>query len=453
MKTRALLLVALAAACGDKDDADDDTALELPCTGASVVLTFPTQPLSGDVSFQVSLIHPGSEPASVAVQASADGTSYAAATLTGSTTGLASSPEGTVHTLVWDSAADLGLVNLDAASLKVIPTSACGNWSFAEQSLAVHNEEELPPTCDIAITTPTGPVDGQTVVQFTTTHPDSLPVDVKLEYSADGGDSWERASLVKGDCDGDGSTDGETALGTAPEGLVHCLTWDTEQEITTDLEAQLRVSCYNGSTSTFEDSADSDAFAVHNDRTPDAGELVVSEVLSYAKASKGDYIELYNRTNHVLNAEGVTLDVWSFGDTPDDDPVPYYSYTISTTAEVLLVDPGAHLLLAASKDEAANGCLTAELGWGEALSLRAVSTLRLSLADTPLAELRMLSSAGFPAESAGVAVGVSPAEADGASWDAAGSWCYQSSTVADCGAVNTKLLAKGTPGQANDTCE
>lgn len=450
----ALLVLALAA-CGDKDVSSDDSAAVLPCSTSVPGLILPEGALSGDVPLTLNLSSPEETSATVTVEWSLDGESWEPATIEGNLADLPVSPEGSPTDVIWDSVADLGYAAVEGLQLKVVATSACGVWpKNIVTGLTVLNEEVTPPTCTITLTTPPNPSDGVITVAYTTIHPESAPVDVRLSFSTDGGGSYTPADLQSGDCDGDGASDGLKGVTTSPEGTPHCLAWDTEARITTDQEVVLKIECLNGGSSTLESEAISEAFTVANDRTPEPGELVVTEVLSRARINEGEYIEVLNRTNHTLNINGMVVEVWKDGRDPDTT-VSRDKHTLSVTSNIINVPARGLAVLASTDDLSKNGCLAVDATWDpDNLDIDAVEHIRLSIAGETLSDLS-LSQSGFPAESRGVAIG-----ADSSSWTSdavedAASWCYQKTKIEVCDEISpddTDLLATGTPGQTNDGC-
>ncbi len=448
----ALVLLTFAfAACGDKDVSSDDSAVVLPCSTSAPGLILPDGALSGDVPLTLNLSSPEETTATVTVEWSLDGSSWSPATIEGSLSDLPVSPEGSPTAVVWDSVADLGYAAVEGLQLKVVATSACGVWpKNIVTDLTVLNEEVTPPTCTIALTTPTNPSDGVITVAYTTTHPESAPVDVRLSFSTDGGAAFTAADLKSGDCDGDGASDGLKGVSTSPEGAAHCLAWDTEARITTDQEVVLKIECLNGGSSTLESEAISGAFTVANDRTPEPGEVVVTEVLGDAWLSQGSYIELHNRTNHTLNVNGVLIEIWNRGKDPNTTAARG-KHELSVTSGTINVPGKGLAVIAASDALSANGCLAVEDAWGANIDLEGVEHIRLSLGGEVLSNLS-LTQASFPAEERGVAIGADPSSWSGAAVEDAASWCYQSSTVSGCEGVDDVDLALGTPGDVNDGC-
>jgi hypothetical protein len=448
----ALVLLTLAfAACGDKDVSSDDSASALPCSTSVPGLILPDGALSGEVPLTLNLSSPDETTATVTVEWSLDGESWEPATVEGGLTDLPVSPEGSPTELVWDSVADLGYAAVEGLQLKIVATSACGVWpKNIVTDLTVLNEEVTPPTCTIVLTTPPNPSDGVINVGYTTSHPDSTAVDVRLSFSTDGGAAYTPADLKSGDCDGDGASDGLKGVTTSPEGTAHCLAWDTEARITTDQEVVLKIECLNGGSSTLESEAVSEAFTVANDRTPEAGEVVVTEVLSDAALTAGQYIELHNRTNHTLNINGLLVEIWNGGRDPDTTAARG-KHELSVTSGTINVPAKGLSVIAGSDSLTANGCLTVDDAWGSAISLRKVEHIRLSLGGEVLSNFS-LKQDGFPAEEYGVAVGADPSTWSDAAVEDAGSWCHQTTAVPICDGVDELDLALGTPGELNDGC-
>ena len=108
------------------------------------------RPQSGNVTIGYSLTDAESSVYSVAVQYSTNGggTWHAATPVAGGsgTSKLASSPAGTAHTFVWNTAADLGDVKNSDVELRIVPTNTWGTSAASATNASTVNNYVAPPT-------------------------------------------------------------------------------------------------------------------------------------------------------------------------------------------------------------------------------------------------------------------------------------------------------------------
>ncbi len=405
---------------------------------------------AGDVRLRATLYQDDAEPATLTIGYSLDeGETWSVATLAEATQNLESSEEGVKNNFVWDSAADLGKGTFENVSLRAVGFSACGLWDTDQvDGVTIDNSGALAEGCTVAVETPDAPEDGPVVIKYTLSHPDSLAAYVAPSWSSDGGATWSQISLEEGDCDGDGEDDRLSDRSTSPDGVEHCLTWDSQLDFASDEEVIVELACGVGYA---EDStATTDPFAVENDPTPGPNEVIITE-LQPDYASSGDFLELYNRTDHILNLAGVTINRYKGTIDEDEDPK---DFTFDDPTGSVLLYPGDYLLLAETDDESGNGCLEPDVLWGDDFSLSDDSQIQIVLDGEVLTTLDFQEVTGREEAwvfDEGVSLGLDPEKLDSSSWDDFGNWCAQSSTIAECDDY-TDELGLGTPGAANDTC-
>lgn len=430
----------------------------------STDLVVDEQPEGGELAVSATLRQDDAEPADVSLGWSTDASNWHIASLLGQTTALASGPEGEETTLTWQSGLDLGAGATEGLSLRLVAHSACGLWEASTvDELTVDNGDQGGSLCAIEVETPDGPDDGTVLLSYTLAHPESLPSYVLPQYSADGGESWHTLTLHDEDCDDDGTRDGLTNLETSTDGVSHCLSWDSQADFASDEQVIVRLACGVGFAE--EASAETEAFDVENDPTPDPGEVIISEILPSSSFPSGVYVELYNRTDHALNLHSTELRRWKSTADPDSSS-PTKTFLVSDPTGLLLVDPGDYLLLAGTVDEAENGCIDPDLAWGADFSLLNNSVLRLTLVEvvvdtetgtsslvdlSDLAELSFLTADGWEFQE-GVAMGVGSTDIDSDGWADLSAWCAQSSQIASCEAAGADPTDFGTPGAENDRC-
>ncbi|MCB9745222.1 MAG: lamin tail domain-containing protein [Alphaproteobacteria bacterium] len=448
-----LLLGLLAlAACGEKDGGDsvDDSGATDFCGGASASIALPDGDLSGEIELSVTLAHPEGQEANLTLSyAVGDGAFSELTLLSGEVTGLASAADGEVHSFTWDSVADLGMVNVDDVTLSAQAVSACGPWTRSElPDVSVVNEEVIPPICTAAVDTPSGIGEGTFPFSFTLSHPEGVLADVEAEFSVDGGASFLALTHAFEDCDGDEVADSVQSLATSAEGVAHCLTWISGRDITSDKDdVVIRVTCSVGGEE--QSVADSEAFSVHNDPTPDPGELIITELMVSPSARNGEYIEVFNASGHELNLHGLELGFWYAGDDTRADP-PVGSHRIQVGSTVLGIDPGEHLVLASNSQESQNGCLDVAYEWGNDIALESDAILAIDSGSTRVAELSFADADGWSMPRR-AALSLDPDAHNASDWTDPSSWCEASSAIEACEAYPDQSDL-GTPGLANDDC-
>jgi hypothetical protein len=449
--SRPLLLASLLlAGCSDGDtgtSADTDSGPTSTCEGvASAELTVPPGDARGLVPIDVLLTHPDA----VTVErvdlyfTPPDGT-WQRMTLQTSAERLASSAEGTPHTLVWDARADLGSGRFEDVPVRaVVRSEDCNPWPPADRTLTVDNGDETTDTCTITSRMGSGEVEGKVTLAFTLAHPSATAASVAVRWST--GDLSGRATLAAADCDGDSVIDQTTELELSPAGVEHCLVWDSEQDLNLDTEVSLTVDCVVGSATAV--SAEIGPVALRNDLAPDPGELVISEVMALPLATEGYYVELRSVAGHALDLAGLSLSRWR-SVTPRTSAADR-TFEITPPTGALVVHPGELVLLASSDDPASSGCRRPDHVWSSEFSLRSDSTLVLHQGQLVITELSFHAADGW-SFAEGVAWGVDPTRHDTPDHAARTSWCPQTTAIEGCVEVPETDEA-GTPGGANDAC-
>lgn len=455
MRSTMFLLMGIAGCLVPGDETGrTDTGEYTPCD-AGADLSVEGESFAGEVPFGLTLTHADGEAATVAVTWSDDeGDTWQDATLDQSLESLGTTAEGVLYERTWDAWTDLGA---EAATirLKAVARSDCGLWPRATVSgLAVDNSQLTGPECEITADDLEGPYDGPVTVWFTVSHESSSAVFVDAEWAdtaGGGGDTgsegaWESVERLSDDCDEDGRADTLTDLETSAEGERHCFTWDTLDTFSDDREVRLRLSCGVG----FEvhDEVTTDTFEVNNDPDPDAGELRLTELLPGASSSDGDYIELYNATDHYLDLQGVRVERWKDSDVGSSTATS--SFDIDHITETVIVDPGGYFVLAGSDDPLEAGCVEADMAWGDAFTLNDDSVVAVSLGSTEILEVDFRESAGFSFEE-GVAWSLDPGCYAEAEWYDVSCWCEETASVESCD--SDVDASRGSPHEATDACE
>ncbi|MHC4598762.1 MAG: hypothetical protein ACYS47_07135 [Planctomycetota bacterium] len=190
----------------------------------SLVLTSPSGWYTGDVTVSYSLVDAAGDPCSLTVEYSDDGGSnwYAATEGSGGdgTTNLTSSPGGTPHTYVWDSATDnVGVSAWNTqVRIRLIPDDGQTGASQTSTAFTVNNTGNDPVTA--TVTQPTNPQTGLVLISYTLTDPDADTCAIGPMYSTNGGSTWFAAS-------GGPGGDGTTGLASSAGGTTHLYVWNS----------------------------------------------------------------------------------------------------------------------------------------------------------------------------------------------------------------------------------
>jgi hypothetical protein len=302
----ALLSLAVAAAgCypppgrvpGDSCDCGGDSDSDATFPGVLSIGT-PEGDQAGDVVLTVLATDAGSREVTLLLAYSADGAAEEPATILDAPVTFTSAPEpGAAIDVTWDSLADLGF---GSHSVVMTVYDIAGTEFFTAASTGafdVDNEDvDDPPT--VAIDTPVGSLpsgatDGLVSVPFSISDPDDALFSIRVEYWD--GKEWMAAT---------------GGAGSAPvsdlDGTLTAFVWDTLADLGEfDVEGtSLRITANDG----FSDGPPSatDPFDVQNDPKPDAGEILVTEVMLIPQDS-ARYLELSNVTGHFLDLDGLFL--------------------------------------------------------------------------------------------------------------------------------------------------
>lgn len=445
--TLALLPLLFVLGCVTAPETDVVTGHVSPCEGvASVELAVPPGVLGEQVPLDLTLIHPDAPVADVVeLYFARPDTAYQPMSVLGSVTGLPSSAEGSTHTVVWDARADLGEgVHPEIRLRAVVRSPDCNPWPPADRTVEVSNGDPTTERCTITSLVEEQPVEGLVRLGFELAHPSAATASVTLSWEVDG--STGRATLAAEDCDDDGAVDQASDLALTPEGVAHCLTWDSEQDLNLDARVSLTLGCAVGAADPV--LAELGPVELRNDLAPDPGELVFTEIMAQPLATDGYYLELRSVAKHALDLAGLTVARWR-AVTPRTSPADR-TFVVEPPTGALVVHPGELVLLAASDDPVRSGCRRPDLVWPAAFSLRSDSVIVLQRNGLSIAEQDFTDAAGWRF-SEGVAWGVDPTLATTAEHGARESWCPQSSETAACVEL-PQTDEVGTPGLENDRC-
>jgi hypothetical protein len=211
---------------GASDTTTDFTVDNNEAPIASVVT--PTLEQSGNVIISYTLYDSNSDPVDVEVKYSTDGGgtwSVADATEvpgppSEGTSGLTSSPGGTVHVFVWDSLADIGQIYSSQVRLKITPSDFISGSPGETDDFAVSNNDAP----SAFVLTPSGVQSGDVAISYMLVEPEDENCSIAVYFSEDSGATWSPATMGSG---GDGTTN----LVGSPGGTNHTYVWDSAADI------------------------------------------------------------------------------------------------------------------------------------------------------------------------------------------------------------------------------
>jgi hypothetical protein len=278
----------------------------------SVTVTTPSGTQRGNVAITYNLIDDDSDPCSIAVLFSVDGGStYKAATMGpggDGITSLTSSPKpGTVHTYIWDSMADIGPNKEDRVRIHVTPSDTVAGTPAATGDFTVDNRvpNSLP---FVLIERFTQVQSGSVPVKYYACDGDQDPVDIVVEYSSDGGQTFHRATMGTGG-------DGIRNLSTKPTssssnvaGALHTYIWNSiaDMGIKSQRSVQIRITPFDpqqGKSDT------TPSFGVDNTAIQ-FGTKVALDRYYYTYASSTQNPATATATLEVFNHNRITAEFW-----------------------------------------------------------------------------------------------------------------------------------------------
>ena len=158
------------------------------------------------------------------------------------------------------------------------------------------------------------------------------------------------------------------------------------------------------------------------------GQIVISEIMADPGSATGEWIEIFNATDEVVDLRGAVLTVEGGDEAPRQ-------HVIRATR----IEPGAYFVL--GRDSADRSLAPIDYVYGQALDALPDDGGQVTLR----CDVITVDVAVYPGATPGVAVGLSGAQIpDAVSNDEPASWCAGSSAFAPGRA--------GSPGAANETC-
>jgi hypothetical protein len=183
----------------------------------AVSVETPAGEQSGNVVIRFVAADSTSDPVDLSIEYTVDGTSFHPARLAaGDTTGVVTSPAGTPHTVVWDSAGDLPSMNSSAVRVRMAARDTDAGPPDLTAPFPIKNN--LAPT--IFPIKPSPPLNSHIGVSYELVDPEGDLCALLVEYSIDGGKTYLLAT--------EGATQlshGTIGLVSSPTGVVHTFVW------------------------------------------------------------------------------------------------------------------------------------------------------------------------------------------------------------------------------------
>ncbi len=255
---------------------------------------------SGEVTVAYRILDGASDLTDIEVEFSTDGgvsywsaTENTASSFTEGTTGLASSPGGTLHIFVWDSVADCAGYRCapeePLVRIRITPSDLLPGLPVSTEDFALDNNE--PPA--VAVQTPLTPPakKGNVTITYTLSDPEADTCSISVLYSATSGLTWGQAIRGSGG-------DPVTGLSSSVTGTTHTYIWNSIANLGYCSETQVLIAIIPRD---FKDGTGglSDFFAVDNNLAPSASIMTPADVQSgsfyilyYLFDGGGDIIEI-----------------------------------------------------------------------------------------------------------------------------------------------------------------
>jgi N-acetylneuraminic acid mutarotase len=144
---------------------------------------------SGDIVIDYQADDPDGDPIDLVFLYEYPADSWREATVTGSTS--LSGPSEYAGSVTWHSGSDLAGLDVEAVGFRIWPHTTGGTGGFAAETDVHVDNNELP---TVTLETPSGPVGRDVHIPCTLTDAEGDTLDFYLEYSLDGGTTWNMAS-------------------------------------------------------------------------------------------------------------------------------------------------------------------------------------------------------------------------------------------------------------------
>lgn len=262
----------------DKSDPVEPTAAGTDSSGTGVVVPLgnqtptltvvtPSGTVAGNISISYTIFDANSDSCFIRPEFSVDGGTiwyYASAGSGGDgIETLDSSPEGVVHTYVWDSFSDnVGLFAVQPNvmfRIKVSDYYVEGEFVNSEAFL-VNNSGNTRTLVNVL--TPVGIQSGDITISYVLVDAQHDPIDIIVEVSLDGGVTWQGAVEQS-----DAGSEGTSGLSSSGAGESHSFIWDSiansaGQQFPADNDVRIRITPNDGSEPGF--SGETSSFTVEN---------------------------------------------------------------------------------------------------------------------------------------------------------------------------------------------
>ncbi|NQT81556.1 VCBS repeat-containing protein, partial [bacterium] len=205
--------------------------------------------------------------------------------------GLLSSPEGVLHTFLWDSIMNLGISNHDSVRMRITPLGPDRGQPGETTDFSVHNNTAP----QVFVETPSGVSTGEIPIRYTLADAQSDNCTIRVEYSTGPGNPWRMATVGSGG-------DGTITLGSSPEGVLHTYVWNSFAGIGSSVLDSVRIRITPSDRWNGGEAKATDFFFVDNNLPPSAS---VDTPLS---VQKGAVVLTYR----LLDAEGDPCSVGVF---------------------------------------------------------------------------------------------------------------------------------------------
>jgi len=187
----------------------------------------------GETTLVFEVIETAGSPQTVEIEFSVDrGASYSTATLSGLTGGsFEAAPGGGTYELTWLHSEDLAASPQSDLRLRVTPFElSTGRQGVAAVSPVFGIGANTAPSI-LAVTTPSGVNGGRIAIPFVVADAQSDHVGIDLEYSLDGGGTWQSGSIASG----------AESIATSPAGSSATALWDATEDVAATASSLARV--------------------------------------------------------------------------------------------------------------------------------------------------------------------------------------------------------------------
>jgi len=224
-------------------------------------------------------------------------------------------------------------------------------WPVAEIDFEIDNSLWQADICSVEINRfilNTADHEGSISIPYKLYQPYGWATHVEASYSTDG-ENYSPLTLAGEACEGFESS----ALGnqeTSVRGESHCLVWDSSTDVPEDTTASVMLTCEVYGT---KGGSDIQSITVQNDPTPEAGDLLLTEVTMSEDGSL-NALEFLNTSGHSLDLSAVVLTFYKADGTLYKTPLNFSDYAINDND--LILDPSEYVVLLNQEQWEETGC-------------------------------------------------------------------------------------------------